>query len=494
MTTNYSITKEIKRDNMKKIFQYMAAGLLLLMTGTGCQDNENWRVIPYVPEPEPTINITGTATIYSEIGANSVLQVVELEQGDSNPNKTADITGIFTWLKKDGDFNIVDAGVSYGKGDVVATEPFETVKLKEGGDGFKVENDGLYFVVMNNAEYQLTVIPVVMGIMGDATPSGWNSETAMTMSYDAAGSKIVAKWSGDLANKQIKFRFSGDWGIKIPYGSDVTVVHANFGALGEDDGVPLGSDIADCKAGGKNFKIDKNGTYDVELNIDLTNQKVTARVILTQEGGEPALPEEMFITGTPYGWNWEKAYAMVPVHSHEGQFWAIQYMNAGDEIKFNNVRDWESGDNFGWGTATDEAVAYAELTDAGGNVKVGKAGWYMIIVTVTADKKTLDLKAPNVYLVGATAGDPNFGSIAADKDVFIIPTDAAGYFTSNAFAGDGDIRMCVKVEGADWWQTEFIFFDGQIAFRGNGNDQARALGTTGQKAYLNFMTGEGKAE
>ena len=78
--------------------------------------------------------------------------------------------------------------------------------------------------------------------------------------------------------------------------------------------------------------------------------------------------------------------------------------------------------------------------------------------------------------------------------MFTVPADVAGYFTSNVFAGDGEIRMCVKVEGADWWQTEFIFFDGQIAFRGNGNDQARVLGTTGQKAYLNFMTGEGKAE
>lgn len=34
----------------------------------------------------------------------------------------------------------------------------------------------------------------------------------------------------------------------------------------------------------------------------------------------------------------------------------------------------------------------------------------------------------------------------------------------------------------------------KIAFRGAGNDQARVQGTAGQKAYLNFMTGEGKAE
>ncbi|WP_278777562.1 hypothetical protein [Bacteroides nordii] len=45
---------------MKKIIQYMVAGLLLMMVNTSCKDNENWRIIPYEPEPPQTINITGT--------------------------------------------------------------------------------------------------------------------------------------------------------------------------------------------------------------------------------------------------------------------------------------------------------------------------------------------------------------------------------------------------------------------------------------------------
>ena len=40
----------------------------------------------------------------------------------------------------------------------------------------------------------------------------------------------------------------------------------------------------------------------------------------------------------------------------------------------------------------------------------------------------------------------------------------------------------------------FIIFDGQIAYRGNGGDQAAVQGKTGQKVYLNFGNGTGRIE
>ncbi|MDY4890743.1 MAG: DUF5115 domain-containing protein, partial [Prevotella sp.] len=57
---------------------------------------------------------------------------------------------------------------------------------------------------------------------------------------------------------------------------------------------------------------------------------------------------------------------------------------------------------------------------------------------------------------------------------------------------DAELRMCVSIEGFDWWKTEFIIADGKIDFRGRGGDQARLNVTAGQKAYLNFTKGTGE--
>ena len=220
---------------MKKIIQYMVAGLLLMMVNTSCKDNENWRIIPYEPEPPQTINITGTATVYPQVGEASLLKEIPLDKGDGFDEK-ADMIGILTWLKASGEFTITDSGIAYGKGDVTSTDPFETVNLKEGGVGFTVAEDGLYYVVMNNTERQLTVIPAKIGIIGDATPNAWNGETVMEMSFDPAGLVVTSKWSGTLSNKQLKYRFSGDWGASLPYGDVKARVHTNFGSVGDNDG------------------------------------------------------------------------------------------------------------------------------------------------------------------------------------------------------------------------------------------------------------------
>ena len=64
-----------------------------------------------------------------------------------------------------------------------------------------------------------------------------------------------------------------------------------------------------------------------------------------------------------------------------------------------------------------------------------------------------------------------------------------GQFVSPAFIADDEVRMCVKFDGIDWWQTEFIVnAKGQLDFRGAGGDQARVKVTKGKKTYLNFTT------
>lgn len=44
--------------------------------------------------------------------------------------------------------------------------------------------DGLYYVALNYADNQLTVIPAAFGVIGDATPGAWSTETITEVSYD----------------------------------------------------------------------------------------------------------------------------------------------------------------------------------------------------------------------------------------------------------------------------------------------------------------------
>lgn len=132
-------------------------------------------------------------------------------------------------------------------------------------------------------------------------------------------------------------------------------------------------------------------------------------------------------------------------------------------------------------------VAGAGLVDKSGNVQVTNAGWYLFHV-LNGESKAINVYTPNVYLIGDTAGEWN----VADSHKFEIPTTADGVFVSPAFAADAELRMCVSIEGFDWWQAEFIILDGKIEYRGTGGDQTRVSVTEGQKAYLNFTAGTGE--
>ena len=173
-------------SNMKKVFQYMTTLLLLLVVGTSCEEgNDNWRIIT---DAQPGAYITGDATIYSATATSSQLVAAPLDGAPEGTN----VIGIYTWLKSNGSFTILNVDeegneINYGKGDVVASTPAETVALAAGGTPFTVAEDGLYYVAMNKADNQLTIIPATFGIIGDATPLQWNGETAMQASYNDPG-------------------------------------------------------------------------------------------------------------------------------------------------------------------------------------------------------------------------------------------------------------------------------------------------------------------
>ena len=194
---------------------------------------------------------------------------------------------------------------------------------------------------------------------------------------------------------------------------------------------------------------------------------------------------DLFLTGSNYGWG-DKWLQLVPFHSSEEDFWTIIYLHEGEQFKFAPQAGW--GGDFGYTGTTINDEAGANITSSSdGNLVVGKAGWYLLKVQ-NGSTKALTVLQPNVYLIGDAAGEWN----VADSHKFTVPTTEDGVFESPAFAADAELRMCVSVDGFDWWKSEFMVFDGKIEYRGRGIDQNRVNVKAGQKVTLNFTAGTGE--
>lgn len=194
---------------------------------------------------------------------------------------------------------------------------------------------------------------------------------------------------------------------------------------------------------------------------------------------------DLFLTGSNYDWG-GKWLQLVPFNKSEEDFWTIIYLHEGEQFKFAPQADW--GDDFGYTGTTINDEAGANITSSSdGNLVVGKAGWYLLKVQ-NGSTKALTVLQPNVYLIGDAVGEWNI----ADSHKFTVPTTEDGVFESPAFAADAELRMCVSVDGFEWWQSEFMVFDGKIEYRGRGIDQNRVNVKAGQKVTLNFTAGTGE--
>lgn len=255
----------------------------------------------------------------------------------------------------------------------------------------------------------------------------------------------------------------------------------------------------------------ENGTIPVYIRVNskITNSmvegsEITSNVVKINTIPYFALPPvemptTLFMAGDFCGWEWANAAEMVPVHTNPDKFWVIRYVEAGKGFSFNGV---SSADGNEATSTTTTAVSTIEGVETGadenGFTTVSKSGWYVFGVSVSLEGRDfsydLSVFPANVYVYGACNGG-EWGDNPAW--LFTAPETADGDFVSPALAASGELRLCVhplnadgSAWGGDWWHTEFIFFDGKIAYRGTGNDQDRVQAAAGQKVYLNFITGK----
>ena len=311
-------------------------------------------------------------------------------------------------------------------------------------------------VIVDLTDLTVRVAPVTsVGIIGGFDGNVWSSDqyqleyNAGTDSWKVTGVELskATEW---------KFRMNEDWKIN------------------------LGGAFDNLTQDGANLKVAESGVYDVELFIGTTPYKA----VLTKTGGssEPEYPENMYMIGLAFGnWTWDSddVVELTPVNGKAGQFWTIRYIEAGSPFKFCGKRDWV-GDFNSLGENTG-------FTTEGGNCFVPESAVYMIYVDVANDK--LCIERAQVYGMGNCFGGWTEGMAEA------LFSESDGKLVGTTLA-EGEIRLYAasSIATSDWWTREFVFFDGKIAYRGNGGDQDRVFVEAGKTVTLDFNAGTATVE
>lgn len=161
-------------------------------------------------------------------------------QTASQTLQTTDYSNYFGYAHLNGEYKFSSqpdwGGINYGAA-------AEAGKLStDGGAGNLNEGaDGLYYLKVNIASltYSATNVATI-GLIGDATPAGWDASTALTPSAD------FLTWTGDVHMKgagEFKFRANDAWDIN------------------------LGGDLNDLQQDGANIATPGEGDYTVTLNL-----------------------------------------------------------------------------------------------------------------------------------------------------------------------------------------------------------------------------------
>ena len=226
----------------------------------------------------------------------------------------------------------------------------------------------------------------------------------------------------------------------------------------------------------------------IKISFDAYNYRFTVK--------DNSAPTELYMTGSAYNWGnpagdpnaWKE---LVPVNGTKGAFWGIFHFAANDQVKFAPQANW--GNDFGFIDAiSQESKDLAGLSDEGGNLKVGVAGWYLVYVSVIGDNKVIEFEKPNVYLMGDTSYD-GWNAQLVEQDLFTVPGTADGEFVSPAFLKDGAVRICVNpkaVSAGDWWKTEFTLLDGKVFWRENANIASNWNTDMGSEYSVNAGAGQ----
>ncbi|MDG5799053.1 SusF/SusE family outer membrane protein [Marinilabiliaceae bacterium ANBcel2] len=296
---------------------------------------------------------------------------------------------------------------------------------------------------------------------------------ALSRDADAEGSiwEVVVS-----AEEDASFAITGvDKGEFKTYGPGSDMVEDTF--TGEED-QELWRKMGSLVESTDHFYFPEAGSYKVVIDANEMHITITA---------EPEdVSEELYMIGETVGdWDWDNTnLPMIQVHSNEHLFWKIVWMDAGTGgFKFAPERGW--GNDFGM----DEDLGEGEFSFGGDNIDAPEtSGYYMVVVDM--DQELISVANPEVYLIGNTVGswDTSFAEALFTVD------NSEEILTLTIDLQEDELRMYAwHAWFSDWWQSEFMIFDGNIEFRGTGDDQDRVSVDDGVHTInLDFRSGTGE--
>lgn len=83
--------------------------------------------------------------------------------------------------------------------------------LEQGGGNITVSKPGFYQIDVNLSKMTYKLQTCTWGVVGDATPGGWDSDIQLT--YNEESKALEAK--ATLSGGEIKFRQDGAWNISL---------------------------------------------------------------------------------------------------------------------------------------------------------------------------------------------------------------------------------------------------------------------------------------
>ena len=471
---------------MKHLYKYLL--FLLLPFLANCSDNENWTIVEDIQQG---VYITGAATVYSGEAPASSLKAIPL---DGDVKELPELVGIYTWLKSSGDFTIsiatdLNQVVKYGNGgEVKKADNISVYTLTQDATPLKVEKDGFYFVIVNTALKEINILPVNYGVIGAATPKGWDGETPLSApSFD---DRLTISWKGkvNITPGGYKFRYSGGWGQEINKEGGVAKIFTDLGNFGTSQAPLIENAMSQVKPGGPDFTTEVGGEFEFTIQYDLRTRAYNATFdIIGEAVVPPKYPEKMYLVGNATVYDWDEPGTKAAAEMHKlaggtvGVYWKMLYIEAGKGFKVSNAK-W-ANPNLGFAEVNEFDANGVTVTESGGNMSIATSGMYTVVLDLRDNTTKLSVTPAKVYGMGDT-----FGGWDKDKATNLFVEDkTAKTLTSPALVANGNVRMYVSHAWiADWWHSEFNVFGTTIEYRNDGGDQAAVPATAGQKVTLHF--------
>lgn len=345
------------------------------------------------------------------------------------------------------------------------------------------------YIKFESATFKVQATPKAANIeqayylASDIFADGYNKDVVKTHAFTHSDNNV---WDDPNFSIEVKTTEANKSFMIIP-ASSLEKSDIRDGAFGS------GSKKGSLASNGNAITIEKAGEYIITVNMETLTYEVK-------------LVPSLYLTGSAYNWGDEKEGGtwkqLIQYNGSKETYWTMIYFSEGELFKFSTQAAWV--DAFG-DQAKIEDKAGSGIVAAGSdhNLKVGKAGWYLLRVTNGKERK-LEVCKPEVYLVGdVIAGGWGKGwedNAKTDANKFTAPTEKDGLFVSPKFVNKGNLRMYVNFPDTgygdpnnNWWKAEFNVIDGNIVYRGNGGDLKPAVAVeANQQVSLNFTTGKGE--